>query len=200
MTAVNNTSPFDQERLDAISDMLVTQVERDSARSIRPHRLALLVSLIVAAVLISTGGTALALTGHLPFVEPPPPPVATATVTPTPPETPSPSPTPTPTTPPEPPATTLNGFDIESIYAACEAALPAGTWPSGVPLPTPRPEMNDFGLASENGFTVDRAHGDPNAIFVDVAYQLDETDYGSDLCVASGDPAHPRVEFIQSFD
>ena len=194
MNAANNEFPFDSDRLDAISEMLVRQVEHDSARRIRPHRLAFLVSLIVAAVLVSTGGTALALTGHLPFVDPPAPPVVTETVTPTPTETPTPTPTPTP-----PPAQTLNGFDIASVYAACEAAVPASNWPSG-PRPSPAPQYNTFGLAGTDDYVSDHTSGDPDAIYVNVVYQWDDNHYSSDLCVASGDPADPKVEYIRSLD
>lgn len=97
MSTTNQSSPFDENRLDAITAMLVEQVDQDSRRNIRQHHLALLVSLIVGAVLISSGGTALALTGSLPFIEPPAPPVVSATPSVTPTETPTPTPSPTPT-------------------------------------------------------------------------------------------------------
>ena len=196
MNAMNNASPFDSNRLDAISDMLVRQVEQDSSRRIRPHRLSFLVSLIVAAVLVSTGGTALALTGHLPFVEPPAPPVVTETPTPT--ETPTETPTPTPTQAP-PARTTLNGFDIESIYAACEAAVPTSAWGLG-PRPTRAPQYNTFGIADSDIYAAGVTNGDANAIFVNVVFTGDGTNYFSALCVASGDPADPRVVFVRSLD
>lgn len=90
----NDLSPFDHERVDAIKKMLVDHVAQRPNPN-RPHRIALFVSLIVTAVLVSTGGAALALTGRLPFVEPPAPPAATTPAAA--PSTPTPTPTPTPT-------------------------------------------------------------------------------------------------------
>ena len=110
MNTMNNASPFDEDRLDAITGMLVERVERDSRRNVRPHHLALLVSLIVGAVLISTGGTALALTGNLPFISQPPPPV----VSPTPSQTPTETPTPTPTRVPTPDAPQVPAIDLSA--------------------------------------------------------------------------------------
>jgi hypothetical protein len=86
---------FDPLRSRNVRSMLVSEAEGgSSSRAGLSKRIALLVSLIVAALLVSTGGVALALTGRIPFIAQP---VPTATSTPTPTVTPTPTPTPTPT-------------------------------------------------------------------------------------------------------
>jgi len=88
---------FDSLRSRNIRSMIVSEAERDSSGGVGvSKRIVLLVSLIVAAVLVSTGGVALALTGKLPFIDQPIPP-ATSTSTPETTESPTPPPSPTPT-------------------------------------------------------------------------------------------------------
>lgn len=89
--------PFDSLRSRSIRSMLVGEAENDrSPNAGISKRIALLVSLIVAAVLLSGGGVALALTGNIPFLAAPVPPT-TSTPTPEPTQTPTPTPTPTET-------------------------------------------------------------------------------------------------------
>jgi hypothetical protein len=94
MSEMKSDSPFDGERIAAIRRMVVHEVSV-TGRGRPTRRIAVVVSLVVAALLVSGGGTALALTGNFPFLMPPAPPV-TDTPTPTPTETPTPTPTPAP--------------------------------------------------------------------------------------------------------
>jgi len=97
---------FDPRRSRNIRAMLVSEAENDvrSGNGLA-KRATLLVSLIVAALLLSSGGVALALTGNIPFLpqQAPPPlssPSPVPSETPTFPTTPTPAPTPTPTATP----------------------------------------------------------------------------------------------------
>lgn len=83
---------FDPRRDRNIRAMLAEVTARDTPARSRPHRVAVLVSLILAALLISTGGVAIALNSvNFPTAEP------LETATPTPSTTPTPTPTPTAT-------------------------------------------------------------------------------------------------------
>jgi hypothetical protein len=199
MNNSDDLSPFDRERIDAITTMLVEHAARRPDPR-RPHRIALFVSLIVTAVLVSTGGAALALTGRLPFV-PPPAPLA-ATTPPAATSTPIPSPTPTDSAPATPSAQVarLNGFDLDDVYQACNAAVPADTWGRGQPESPQPPNGGSFGIASSDPYTADHTNGDPHAIYVVVTYMSDQTHGFSAVCVASGDTATPTVQFLRTLD
>lgn len=132
----DDLAPFDRERLDAITTMLVETAAAEKNRK-PARRVAFLVSLIVAAVLVSTGGAALALSGVNPFGAAPATtaPPATPSATPTP--VPSPTPTATPVDPvpvdPTDPATWTIGFGgigpitLGSTFEEQKAALTAFT-------------------------------------------------------------------------
>lgn len=135
----DDLAPFDRERLDAITTMLVETAAAEKNRK-PARRVAFLVSLIVAAVLVSTGGAALALSGVNPFGAAPATtaPPATPSATPTP--VPSPTPTATPVDPvpvdptdPADPATWTIGFGgigpitLGSTFEEQKAALTAFT-------------------------------------------------------------------------
>jgi hypothetical protein len=93
----------------------------------------------------------------------------------------------------------VNGFDADQVYAEC-IKLDPGNWGSkAAPSPSPR-AADSVQPAAAGGDYVDGAlHDDPNAIVVLVNYQLESTTVGN-LCVASGDPASPLVEYIRSID
>lgn len=92
------------------------------------------------------------------------------------------------------------GFDRSAIYAACDAAVPADTWGGQNPLP-PGPIVDDsFGPAASDGYTAEHTNGDPNALYINVQYFGGDSFAFSALCVASGDPAAPKVEFIRTLD
>jgi hypothetical protein len=135
----DDLDPFDRDRLDAITAMLVDEAQNDTKR--RPNRrIAVVVSLVVAAVLVSTGGAALALSGAIPFGAPPAttaPPV-TPSETPNPPATSTPTrtpvaPTPVDTTDPAAPSTWMIDFTgigpitLGSTFEEQKAALTAFT-------------------------------------------------------------------------
>lgn len=104
--------PFDRQRSRSIRTMLVSEAQRDvTSGSKLAKRVALLVSLILAALLASTGGVALALTGNIPFVGQPASPL-TSTLTPVP--TMTPTPTPTPTAKPTPTPTPRPSIDLSA--------------------------------------------------------------------------------------
>jgi hypothetical protein len=199
MNNPNDLSPFDRERVDAIKTMLVEQVAKRPDPK-RPHRIVVFVSLIVAAVLVSTGGAALALTGLLPFVDPAAPPATTAPPAAT--STPTPTPTPTDSAPatPAPEVARLNGFDLDSVYQACDAAVPADVWGGGQPQSPQPSNAGSFGIASSNPYTADHTNGDPNAIYANVTYMLDQMHGFSAICVASGDTATPTVQYLRTLD
>jgi hypothetical protein len=92
------------------------------------------------------------------------------------------------------------GFDTEAIYAACDAAVPSDIWGNS-PRLLPGPIVADsVGLASADGYTEAHTNGDPNAVYVNVQYFDGGTFAFSALCVASGDPAAPRIEYIRTLD
>jgi hypothetical protein len=93
MKSTDNSSPFDRDRIEAIRSMLVQEAAREQPERLVHRRMAMLVSLIVAAVLVSTGGAALALSGRLPFIPAPASPSASALRSPlaTPTDTPTPA-------------------------------------------------------------------------------------------------------------
>lgn len=94
---MNDKPVIDPARDRAFRAMIVENARAGSARPSLRGRASLLIGLVVAALLVSGGGVALAVTGVLPGPVSAPAPVETATVTPTP------TPTPTPTTVPAPP-------------------------------------------------------------------------------------------------
>jgi len=93
-----------------------------------------------------------------------------------------------------------NGFDEPSIYAACDAAVPADLWGPQAPLRPGPIAADSFGLAASDAYAAEHTNGDPKAIYVNVQYFRDGAFQFSALCVASGDPAAPRVEFIRTLD
>jgi hypothetical protein len=109
--------PFDPARSDAIRAMLVETARTEPERRTFRKRIGILTGLVVAAVLISGSGVAVALTG-VPFTiaAPEPTPTSTPTATPTPTSTPTPAPpapepVPTPTIDPADPSTWIITFD-----------------------------------------------------------------------------------------
>lgn len=61
---MNQPPTFDPARSKAIDQMLIKRLERDTKKATGPaRRIALVVSLTVAALLLATGGTAIALSG-----------------------------------------------------------------------------------------------------------------------------------------
>jgi hypothetical protein len=103
-------------------------------------------------------------------------------------------------TPSHVPTATRSEFDRNAVYAACDAAVPADVWGGQAPLPPGPIGADTFGLASSDGYTAAHTNGDPDAIYVNVQYFRDDTFAFSALCVASGDPAEPRVEYIRTLD
>jgi hypothetical protein len=74
------------------------------------------------------------------------------------------------------------------------------TWGGQDPLP-PGPIVDDsFGPAASDGYTAEHTNGDPNALYINVQYSGGDSFAFSALCVASGDPAAPKVEFIRTLD
>ena len=132
---MNDKPVFDPDRDRAFRAMIVENARAESTRPSLRARASLLIGLVVAAVLVSIGGVAVALTGV--WEAPVAAPVVTATPTPT--ETPTPTPTPTlaPAPAPEPSpdetdvSTWVIGFDgigpialgepMESATAALDA-------------------------------------------------------------------------------
>lgn len=103
-------------------------------------------------------------------------------------------------TPTPVPTAAGSGFDRNAVYAACNAAVPADVWGGQAPLP-PGPIVADtFGLASSDGYAASHTNGDADAIYVNVQYFRGDVFAFSALCVASGDPAAPRVEYIRTLD
>jgi hypothetical protein len=108
---------------------------------------------------------------------------------------------PTTSATPSPVASTASeGFDREAVYAACNAAVPVDVWGPDAPLPAGPIVADSFGAALSNAYTASDTHGDPNAMYVNVQYFRGDTFAFSALCVASGDPTSPRVEFIRTLD
>jgi hypothetical protein len=98
------------------------------------------------------------------------------------------------------PSPTPTGFDRGAVYAACNASVPTDVWGARDPL-QPGPIVADsFGPAVSDGYTAQHTNGDPNAIYVNVQYFKGGVFQFSALCVASGEPAAPRVEFIRTLD
>jgi hypothetical protein len=110
---------FDPRRSHNIRSMLVSEARIDNQRGgSLAKRSALLVSLVVAALLLSGGGVALALTGNIPFLpHQEPSPISSASPVPS--ETPTPSPTPTPT-----PTPTIDLSDPASWTISANAVGP----------------------------------------------------------------------------
>jgi len=59
---------------------------------------------------------------------------------------------------------------------------------------------DSFGPAAPDGYTAEHTKGDPNALYINVQYFGGDSFAFSTLCVASGDPAAPKVEFIRTLD
>ena len=86
------------------------------------------------------------------------------------------------------------------MYAACYAAIPPSNWPD-VPIPTPDPPHHDsFGVADDNKFFAQYDQGDPNAIFVGVYYTFSDGTVVATECIASGNPAAPKITYIRDVD
>ncbi|KQQ05273.1 MULTISPECIES: hypothetical protein [unclassified Rathayibacter] len=105
---MNDKPVFDPDRDRAIRAMIVENARAEKARPSLRTRASLLIGLVVAALLVSGGGVAMALTGIIQIPvsapAPAPAPVETPTATPTPTQTtaPAPPPAPEPTTTPTP--------------------------------------------------------------------------------------------------
>jgi hypothetical protein len=76
---VNGSPDFDPTRSDAIRELLGDTVMKDSRRRQTTNRVTALISLILAALLLSGGGVAWAVTGRLPFTPVPTTPTPAAT-------------------------------------------------------------------------------------------------------------------------
>ncbi|WP_025158713.1 hypothetical protein [Leifsonia aquatica] len=98
------------------------------------------------------------------------------------------------------PTARADGFDTKAIYAACDAAVPADVWGGQQPV-APGPIVADsIGPASSDGYTADHTNGDPAAVYINVQYFTGDSFAFSALCVASGDPSAPRVEYIRTLN
>ncbi|SMH30680.1 hypothetical protein SAMN06295885_0464 [Rathayibacter oskolensis] len=95
---MNDKPVLDPDRDRAIRAMIVETARAENARPSLRARASLLIGLVLAALLLSGGGVAMALTGIIQIPVAAPAPAETSSATPTP------TPTPTPTTAPEPPA------------------------------------------------------------------------------------------------
>lgn len=98
------------------------------------------------------------------------------------------------------PTTARSEFDRNAVYAACNAAVPVVVWGGQAPLPPGPIGADTFGLASSDGYAAAHTNGDPSAMFVNVQYFRGDVFAFSALCVASGDPAAPRVEYVRTLD
>jgi hypothetical protein len=198
---MNDDTRFDERRSAAWREAIVENASLDrAARS--PKRVALVVTLVIAAVAVSGGSIAYAVNrGLLPS------PMTAVTSSPTPIERDTPSVTVTPTPAPtqtaaETPVSRLNGFDLAQVYAACDAAVPDSVFgPGGRWLLQPSDEQS-FGLASSEVYVRDAAASDPNAIYADVVYRAPDGTSASfaALCIATGDPTDPTVTFVRTLD
>ncbi|MWV57427.1 hypothetical protein [Rathayibacter sp. VKM Ac-2754] len=118
---MNDKPVFDPDRDRAIRAMIVETARAEKARPSLRTRASLLIGLVVAALLVSGGGVAMALTGIIQIPIAAPAPVETPTATPTPTITPTPTtapapppapePTPTPTPTPADPSSWVISFD-----------------------------------------------------------------------------------------
>lgn len=98
------------------------------------------------------------------------------------------------------PSPARHEFDKEAVYAACDAAVQADVRAGEDPLPPGPIGADSFGPAASDPYTAEHTNGDPNAIYVNVQYFRADVFQFSGLCVASGEPAAPRVEFIRTLD
>lgn len=123
---MNDKPVIDPERDRAFRRMIVESARADQGRRPLRHRASFLVGLVTAAVLVSGGGVAVALTGA--FDPPAPAPVETTTPTPTP----TPTPVPTPTETPSPTATaTAAPVPAPTAVPTETAAADLSTWVIG---------------------------------------------------------------------
>ncbi|NQX16346.1 hypothetical protein [Rathayibacter sp. VKM Ac-2857] len=111
---MNDKPVIDPERDRAFRRMIVENARADRARRPLRHRASFLVGLVTAAVLLSGGGVAVALTGAFDLPEPAPAETATPDPVPTPTETPTASATAAPAPAPAPVATETTAADLSA--------------------------------------------------------------------------------------
>lgn len=99
---MNDKPVFDPDRDRAFRAMIVENARAEKSRPSLRARATLLIGLVIAAILVSGGGVAMALTGIIQIPVAAPAPVEAPTATPTATPTPTPTPTATPATDPEP--------------------------------------------------------------------------------------------------
>jgi hypothetical protein len=92
----------------------------------------------------------------------------------------------------------VNGFDADQVYAKCIELDPGNWGNAAAPSPSPR-AADSVQPATGHDYVEGALHDDPNAIIVVVNYKLESITVGN-LCVASGDPSSPLVEYIRSID
>lgn len=198
---MNDDVRFDDHRSAAWRNAIVEHARTGDARG--PRKRLALIALIIAALGLSGGGVAYALSARMlqPSIV-----VSTSTAPPIERETPNVTLTPTPTptftpAPSEAPHPTLNGFDLTQVYTACDAAVPNSVWGNEDRLPPQPPDDRSFGIASDDGYAKEAAASDPNAIYANVIYAGPDGGFAwSALCIATGDPGNPTVTFIRTLD
>ncbi|WP_426519592.1 hypothetical protein ACPPVQ_05910 [Diaminobutyricibacter sp. McL0618] len=94
----------------------------------------------------------------------------------------------------------LNGFDLDTVYAMCNAAIPSGSWGTAGAINPDQPHADSFGVADASRFFSQYDQGDPNAISIAVYYKMDDAHYDAAECIASGNPATPTITFIRFVD
>jgi hypothetical protein len=192
---MNKKPTFNPARSAAIEQMLGEEVERTAMSDPGPmRRIVFLVSLIVAALLLAGGGTALAL-GVRPFFAPAPVSTPTQSV--------GPSPQPTETRP-LPPATlmplpeplppspsispTLDGYDVRAAWEGCKA------------LALERyPEFTDYDQFDPSDASVIPPELDLDGIQILLTFHT--SSQGEDispqwLCYVNGDRSSPTITFV----
>ena len=196
---MNDDIRFDRGRSAAWRDAIVENARADRARGGRPRRKAgLMIGLVIAALLVSGGGVAYALSGNLaPLPVAPPTDTATPDVrdTEAPSVTPAPAPPPTPTpdetepAPEQTPDYTVLGFDAAQLYGMCQEAIQAqyGEFDASYPgftdfLPLAPDTLRD---AQEDG----AGHV---AIFASSTWS-DQGRRQVWICEFTGDPANPQL-------
>ncbi|WP_244259285.1 hypothetical protein [Rathayibacter sp. VKM Ac-2759] len=118
---MNDKPVLDPDRDRAIRAMIVETARAEKSRPSLRTRASLLIGLVLAALLVSGGGVAMALTGIIQIPVAAPAPVETPTATPTP--TPTPTPTTTPAPPPAPEPTPA-AVDLSSWVIGFEGVGP----------------------------------------------------------------------------
>ncbi|MFF1573891.1 hypothetical protein ACFVWR_14185 [Leifsonia sp. NPDC058292] len=182
---------FDAARSAAIKAMLMKTVD-DRVPAARTKRVALVVSLVVGAVVVASGGAAWALSGHSLF-QPPAPAPTSVSPTPAPTSTPTPTPTPTSTAAPAPnddPDNPVSRIPVDcetlGVRAVISAILPDAVTheymtdvpdPAGIYLPV-EAGLRQAGILScyysspSGGLVSVTAAADAQAGSVDVAQRL----------------------------